>query len=66
MTNENSDFAREPGKLKRAAKQLRNSCRLLVEKLYSAIAREESRIARMELGMQSRSTDIGASCKDKE
>jgi hypothetical protein len=66
MTNENSDFAREPGKLKQAAKQLRNSCRLLVEKLYSAIAREESRIARMELGMQSRSTDIGASCKDKE
>ena len=66
MTNETNHFVREPGELKRAAKQLRNSCRLLVEKLYSAIAREESRIARMELGMQSRSTDTRASCKDKE
>ena len=39
-----------PYEWKRVAKQLPHRCRLLMEKLYSAVANDETRIARMGLG----------------
>jgi hypothetical protein len=50
MTKVNDNLMWKPREWKRAAKQIRNRCRLLVEELYSALANEETRIARMELG----------------
>src|SRR5580692_1444336 len=39
----------KPRAWKRAAEQLRNRCRVLVEEWYSAVANEETRIVRVEL-----------------
>jgi hypothetical protein len=44
----------KPREWKRAAKQLRNRCRLLVEEFCSAVAKEETRFVRMELGKLAR------------
>jgi hypothetical protein len=51
---------------KRAVKQLRNSYRLMVGELFSAVSNEETRIARMELDKQLKSPAISAGRKDKE
>jgi hypothetical protein len=49
MTKAGNNMMWNPREWKRAAKQLRNRCRLLVEEFYSAVANEETRIVRMEL-----------------
>jgi hypothetical protein len=50
----------------RAVRKLRNSYRLLVGELFSAVSNEEARIARMELDKQLESPAISAGRKDKE
>jgi hypothetical protein len=54
LTDAANKTAWKPREWKRAAKQLRNRCRLLMEELYSAVANEETRIARMGLGKLTR------------
>jgi hypothetical protein len=51
---------------KRAVRKLRNSYRLLMAELFSAVSNEEARIARMELDKQLESPAISAGRKDKE
>jgi hypothetical protein len=49
MTRTGHDVLWKPRAWKRAAEQLRNRCRLLVEEFYSAVANQETRIVRVEL-----------------
>jgi hypothetical protein len=49
MTKAGNNMVWKPHEWKRAAKQLPHRCRLLVEELYSAVANDETRIARMGL-----------------
>ena len=54
MTEAGNNMAWKPREWKRAAKQLRNRCRLLMGEFYSTVANEETRIARLELGKLTR------------
>jgi|SRR5579863_1022262 len=54
MTKAGNNLVWTPRIWKRAARQLPNRCRLLVEKLYSVVANDETRIARMGLGRLTR------------
>jgi hypothetical protein len=66
MTKAGDNMGWKPHGWKRAAKQLRNRCRVLVEEFYSALANEETGIARQESGKQLRGSDIDPSANDKE
>ena len=54
MTKAGNNMVWKPRTWKGAAKQLPNTFRLLVEKLYSAVANDETRIAQMGLGKLTR------------
>lgn len=54
MTRAGNNMVWKPRTWKRAAKQLPNRCRLLVDKLYSVAANDETRIVRMGLGKLTR------------
>jgi hypothetical protein len=54
MTKAGNNMVWKPDEWKRAAKQLPHRCRLLVEELYSTVANDETRIARMGLGKLTR------------